>query len=99
MSATIKRYDAVHIRYEENNIRYGEGCEVEMVTLRDHLASHAYDEANELGLFKAAFGALHLSGEHDSWIGRWKFTEYHVDSLWFGWISCAKARAKAAGCE
>lgn len=25
----VKRYEAVHIRYEDNNIRYGEGCEVE----------------------------------------------------------------------
>lgn len=32
----VKRYDAVHIRYEENNIRYGEGCEVEMVTASDY---------------------------------------------------------------
>ena len=28
----VKQYDAVHIRYEDNNIRYGEGCEVEVVT-------------------------------------------------------------------
>ncbi|MFN4076384.1 MAG: hypothetical protein ACK4HC_10960 [Cloacibacterium sp.] len=28
------RYDAVHLRYEGNNIRYGEGCEVEVVTAR-----------------------------------------------------------------
>lgn len=32
----VKRYDAVHIRYEDRNIRYGEGCEVEMVTARDY---------------------------------------------------------------
>lgn len=32
----VKRYDAVHIRYEDNNIRYGEGCEVEMVTAADY---------------------------------------------------------------
>ncbi len=25
MSSEVKRYDAVHIRYGENNIRYGEG--------------------------------------------------------------------------
>lgn len=35
MSEVI-RYDAVHIRYEESNIRYGEGCEVEVVTARDY---------------------------------------------------------------
>ena len=32
----VKRYDAVHIRYEESNIRYGEGCEVEMVMASDY---------------------------------------------------------------
>ena len=34
----VKRYDAVHIRYEDNNIRYGEGCEVEVVTASDYAA-------------------------------------------------------------
>ena len=33
-----KRYDAVHLRYEDSNIRYGEGCEVEVV------AAYDYDE-------------------------------------------------------
>lgn len=32
----VKRYDAVHLRYEDSNIRYGEGCEVEVVTSADH---------------------------------------------------------------
>ena len=41
----VNRYDAVHIRYEDNNIRYGEGCEVEMVTARDYDALHAEAEA------------------------------------------------------
>lgn len=36
MSSEVKRYDAVHIRYEDNNIRYGEGCEVEVVTAADY---------------------------------------------------------------
>jgi hypothetical protein len=35
------RYDAVHLRYEDNNIRYGEGCEVEMV------AGYDYDRLSE----------------------------------------------------
>ena len=30
-----KRYDAVHLRYEDSNIRYGEGCEVEVVAAYD----------------------------------------------------------------
>lgn len=41
MSEQVKRYDAVHIRYEDNNIRYGEGCEVEVVTARDYDALEA----------------------------------------------------------
>ncbi len=65
----------------------------------DGLRGEVYDEEKERALFEAAFGALHLSGQYDSWIGRWKFTEYHVDSLWFGWISCAKSRALSAGKE
>ncbi len=32
----VKRYDAVHIRYEDSNIRYGEGCEVEVVAAYDY---------------------------------------------------------------
>ena len=45
MSSEVKRYDAVHIRYGENNIRYGEGLGVEMVTARDYDALHAEAEA------------------------------------------------------
>lgn len=31
-----KRYEAVHLRYEDSNIRYGEGCEVEVVAAYDY---------------------------------------------------------------
>lgn len=37
----VKRYEAVHLRYEDSNIRYGEGCEVEVVTARDYAALEA----------------------------------------------------------
>lgn len=37
----VKRYDAVHIRYEYSNIRYGEGCEVEVVAAYDYDALKA----------------------------------------------------------
>ena len=47
MSSEVKRYDAVHIRYEDNNIRYGEGCEVEMVTARDYDALQSRLDAAE----------------------------------------------------
>lgn len=32
----VKRYEAVHLRYDDNNIRYGEGCEVEVVLASDY---------------------------------------------------------------
>ena len=37
----VKRYEAVHIRYEDSNIRYGEGCEVEVVAAYDYDALKA----------------------------------------------------------
>lgn len=37
----VKRYEAVHIRYEDSNIRYGEGCEVEVVAAYDYDALYA----------------------------------------------------------
>jgi len=37
----VNRYDAVHLRYEDSNIRYGEGCEVEVVTASDYAALEA----------------------------------------------------------
>lgn len=60
----------------------------------DHLASHAFDEAVERALFEAAFYVVDLAGSRDSWSGRWKYDYGHVDDLWFGWLACAKARAK-----
>lgn len=41
MSSEVKRYDAVHLRYEDSNIRYGEGCEVEVFTASDYAALEA----------------------------------------------------------
>lgn len=32
----VKRYEEVHLRYDDNNIRYGQGCEVEVVTASDY---------------------------------------------------------------
>lgn len=36
MNKEVKRYEAVHLRYDDNNIRYGEGCEIEVVTASDY---------------------------------------------------------------
>ena len=59
----VKRYDAVHIRYEDNNIRYGEGCEVEVVTARDYAALEAERER----LREALGGMLEVyGGERDA---------------------------------
>lgn len=41
MMSDVKRYEAVHIRYEDSNIRYGEGCEPEMVAAYDYDALRA----------------------------------------------------------
>lgn len=37
----VGRYEAVHLRYDDNNIRYGEGCEVEVVLASDYAALEA----------------------------------------------------------
>lgn len=94
MSAPIKRYDAVHIRYEESNIRYGEGCEVEVVTLRDHIASHAYDEAVERAAFEAEYPDLTKTRSVGSPSDYWSAM---TQNRWSDWVRCAKSRAKRAG--
>lgn len=60
MSKEVKRYDAVHIRYEDSNIRYGEGCEVEVVTARAYDALLADNELSKQ-LINAASGQLQSS--------------------------------------
>lgn len=56
----VKRYDAVHLRYEDSNIRYGEGCEIEVVTARDYAALEA--ECERLRVQVAA-----LQSDANSW--------------------------------
>lgn len=67
----------------------------------DHLATmtaaSAYDEEKERALFEGEFPYVSHSGSYDSWVSRWKYTHEAVDSLWFGWLACAKARAKEGG--
>ena len=53
MSSEVTRYDAVHLRYEDSNIRYGEGCEVEVVTATDYAALEA--ECERLRQFQIAY--------------------------------------------
>jgi hypothetical protein len=71
----VKRYDAVHIRYEERNIRYGEGCEVEMVAAYDYDALAAENQRLREELRAQSAPAEVAQGEAFAW-----FTEdYGVD--------------------
>lgn len=90
MSATIKRF--VTTCDCMSPAEWGD-----YVLHADHLASHAYDEEKERALFEAAFRTSDLAGAAD--YGRWRYTDKLVDYLWYGWLACARSRAKAAGCE
>ena len=59
----VKRYDAVHIRYEESNIRYGEGCEVEVVAAYDYDALNIVNAAllEALELADAALSGANMN--------------------------------------
>ena len=63
----VKRYDAVHIRYGDRNIRYGEGCEVEMVTALDYDALRAENAElkAELAALKANEDAYRMAVDTD----------------------------------
>lgn len=56
----VKRYEAVHLRYDDNNIRYGEGCEVEVVLASDY----ATLEAELATVKKVAYGNMELLDEN-----------------------------------
>lgn len=58
----------------------------------DHLASHAFDEAVERAAFEAEHSAFRLV--RDS-CGIYEIG--FVEGAWFGWLACAKSRAKRAG--
>lgn len=60
----VKRYDAVHIRYEDHNIRYGEGCEVEMVAAQDYDALRAETYLHEVRLADAYEAIERLRAEN-----------------------------------
>ena len=56
----VKRYEAVHLRYDDNNIRYGDGCEVEVVLASDY----ATLEAELATVKKVAYGNMELLEEN-----------------------------------
>ena len=87
MSATIK-----HRLWLPDG--FGSGSWEVVVLHADHLASHAYDEAKERALFEAENSAFRLSRK-----GLGAYEVDFVEGMWFGWIACAKSRAKAAGGE
>lgn len=58
----VKRYEAVHLRYDDNNIRYGEGCEVEVVLASDYAALEA-----ELAKLRAVPDAITMADVMRAW--------------------------------
>lgn len=58
-----KRYDAVHLRYEDSNIRYGAGCEVEVVAAHDYdaLKTQRDDLLEALELADAALSGANMN--------------------------------------
>lgn len=92
MSAKIKRFD-LDGNYYLGDAYMSEISIGEYVEYTDHLASHAYDEAVERGLFEARFGKLYDLVFCD------ETEEYESEgdqALWYGWKACAKSRASRA---
>lgn len=65
-----------------------------VVALADHLASHSYNEKKERKLFEADNPNRYHTR---STIGYYMYSA--TENEWQGWMACAKARAKVAGCE
>jgi hypothetical protein len=94
MSAEIKTFDVLM------QLTDSKANTATCVLHTDHLAAmaaaSAYDEEKERGLFEAemqsaGFSAHELSRNS---IGGYRF----LSGRYAGWLDCAKARAKAAGC-
>ena len=90
MSTGIKRYEVWVADRELPD-------DMLMVTLREHLASHAFDEAVERAAFEAAMrpdcDLYHLrrcgqTGHYENWV---------ITAKWNGWLACAKSRANRLG--
>lgn len=63
-----------------------------VVTERDHIASHAFDEEKERELFEASnpsFTTIILCKDDDG-----SYMHHPVQQRWIGWIACAKSRAE-----
>lgn len=94
----VKRYDAVHLRYEDSNIRYGEGCEVEVVAAYDYDAlAKTHNEAENDRDIKAANlktlvdMVLDYKDARDSAVGGPDHIDtYEADRLFDGVINLAR---------
>jgi hypothetical protein len=71
---------------------YGEQ-QLKVVLHADHLASHEFDEDKERELFEAEFKRHKLDRQDDYGF----YVELYVETLWQGWLRCAKSRAKRFG--
>jgi hypothetical protein len=101
MSAQIKRFDVLCVQDADSGDwetykDYDDSGD--FIDYTDHLAAmaaaSAYDEEKERALFEGRFGKLYDLVFCD------ETGEYESDgdqALWYGWKSCAKARAKAGG--
>jgi hypothetical protein len=65
---------------------------------QDHLASHEFAEEKDRELFEAEVssrvgGSMPFKRVAEGYLAA------HLQTMWLGWVMCAKSRAKAAGCE
>lgn len=87
MSAEIKRYKAWQADAELDD-------DALVITLADHLASHAYDEAVE----RAAFEDAMTERPYERYITEFGYYDNKsTERRWQGWLACAKSRAKRLG--
>jgi hypothetical protein len=80
---------------------WGDSVPAEFVTIQDHLASHAFDEAKERALFETYASSLQPMLP-DKYFARFACGEYareDVQEPWLVWMACAKSRANRFGEE
>lgn len=63
----MKRYEAVHLRYDDNNIRYGDGCEVEVVLASDYAALEAENAKLRAGQERRVPDAITMADVMRAW--------------------------------
>ena len=64
----------------------------DIVSYKQHLESHAYDEAKERELFELErFKTVPAYRKENG-----EYKDFMDEEQWFGWKSCAKSRARSA---